>query len=261
MRVAALYDIHGNLPALEAVLEDVRQAEVDQVVVGGDVVPGPMSRETLRCLLDLDLPVEFIQGNCEVAVLAQMAGMDPGTLPKQAREAVRWTAQQLHPEYEPLIAGWPKTLRLQIRGLGEVLFCHGTPRHENEIFTRLTAEDRLLPVFEGLNVPLVVCGHSHMQFDRTVGRTRVVNAGSVGMPFGKPGAYWLLLGPNVELRHTPYDLTKAGERIRDTDYPHAPDFARDVQQPRSEGEMLELCAKAELRYGPVQTIHSAATKP
>ena len=61
MRVAALYDIHGNLPALEAVLQDIRHAAVDQVVVGGDVLPGPMQRETLTSLLDLDVPVQFIK--------------------------------------------------------------------------------------------------------------------------------------------------------------------------------------------------------
>jgi hypothetical protein len=54
-----------------------------------------------------------------------------------------------------------------------------------------------------------------MQFDRKIGATRVVNAGSVGMPFGEPGAYWLLLGPDVQLRHTDYDLTEAAQRIRD----------------------------------------------
>jgi putative phosphoesterase len=236
MRVAAIYDIHGNLPALEAVLREIDQAEVDRVVVGGDVVPGPMPRETLTCLLDLDIPVQFIQGNCEVAVLAEMAGRDPGRLPEQAREAVRWTARQLPPEYERLLAGWPKTLRLEIPGLGQALFCHGTPRNENECFTRLTPEDRLLPVFEGLNAPVVICGHTHMQFDRRIGGIRVVNAGSVGMPFGEPCAYWLLLGPEVRLRHTRYDLTKAAERIRETNYPQAQDFAaRYVLQPPSEG--------------------------
>lgn len=248
MLVAAIYDIHGNLPALEAVLQEIDQAEVDRVVVGGDVIPGPMPRETLTCLLDLNIPVQFIQGNCEVAVLAQMAGTDPGTLPEQAREAVRWTAQQLHPQYERLLAGWPKALCLEIPGLGEVLFCHATPRSENECFTRLTPEDRLLPVFEGLHTPVVICGHTHMQFNRMIGRVRVVNAGSVGMPFGEPGAYWLLLGPSIELRHTAYDLTKAAERIRETNYPQAQEFAAQyVLQPASEGKMLEVFAKAELR--------------
>lgn len=251
MRVAALYDIHGNLPALEAVLHDIRRADVDHVVVGGDVFPGPLPNETCRCLLELDVPVQFIHGNGDREVLAQMAGTETDwyrTAPEQWREPVRWTAQQLQPEHERLIAGWPATYCVEIRGVGDVLFCHATPRNDTEIFTRRTSDDRLLPVFEGLNVSLVVCGHTHMQFDRTIGTVRVVNAGSVGMPFGKPGANWLLLGPDVHLRHTPYDLAKAAERIRDTHYPQAQDFAaRNVLNPPSEAEMLHLFAGAELR--------------
>jgi predicted phosphodiesterase len=232
MRVAAIYDIHANLPALEAVLQEIRQAEVDQVIVGGDVVPGPLPKETLRCLLDLPVPTQFIYGNGEVAVLEQMAGRDPSAVPEQHRPIIRWTARQL-PEYEPLFG---------------VLFCHGTPRDENEIFTGLTAEDRLLPIFEALNAPVIVCGHSHMQFDRMVGNTRVVNAGSVGMPFGEPGADWLLLGPGVQLRHTSYDLTTAAERIRESDYPEADDFvARYLLQPPAEDAMLKAFAHAEWR--------------
>jgi predicted phosphodiesterase len=256
MRVAALFDIHGNLPALEAVLEDVRRAEVDRIVVGGDVVPGPMPRETLERLMNLDLPVEFIYGNCEPAVLAQMAAPDAdsatywGTvsgrpLPEPYRARMRWTAEQL-PEYGSVFANWPRTLRLEIGGLGEVLFCHSTPRSETEVFTRLTPEDRLLPLFEDLRVSVVVCGHTHMQFDRMVGRTRVVNAGSVGMPFGDPGAFWTLLGPDVRLRRTSYDLTRAADLIRGTPYPEAEEAARTILQPPSEAEMLEAYGKAEL---------------
>ena len=104
MRVAAIYDIHANLPALEAVLQDISQAGVDRVVVGGDVLPGPMPRETLTCLMDLNVPVRFIQGNGERAVLEQMAGMDSGTVPEQIREVVRWVAEELQPEQKRLIA-------------------------------------------------------------------------------------------------------------------------------------------------------------
>jgi predicted phosphodiesterase len=248
MPVAAIYDIHANLPALEAVLQDIRRADVDQVVVGGDVVPGPMPRETIECLLDLDIPVQFIQGNGELNVLAEMAGMEASRVPEQFREVVRWSAPQLRPEHAQLLANWPSKCRLDIRGLGEVLFCHATPRSDTEIFTRLTPEDRLLPVFEGLNVPVVVCGHTHMQFDRTIGKVRVVNAGSVGMPFGEPGAYWLLLGPNIEVRRTAYDLAKAAERIRATNYPQAQDFAaRNILQLPSERETLEAFSKVDMR--------------
>lgn len=107
----------------------------------------------------------------------------------------------------------------------EVLFCHGTPASETDAFTRLTPEDVLRPVFDGLGVPLVVCGHTHVQFDRMIGHTRVVNAGSVGMPFGRTGADWLLLGPDVELRHTSYDLVAAAARVRATAFPGAEEIA------------------------------------
>ncbi len=248
MRIAAIYDIHANLPALDAVLEDIGHAGVDQIVVGGDVFPGPMPAETITRLLQLDAPVQFIRGNGDREVLAAMRGVETSSLPEQARQAVRWTAQQLTPDHEQLVGSWPVTLRVHIRGLGEVLFCHATPRNDTDIFTRLTPEERLLPVFRGLDVSVIICGHTHMQFDRAVAGIRVVNAGSVGMPFGAPGAYWLLLGPEVQFRCTSYDLAEAAERIQRTTYPQAGDFAtRNVVQPPSEEEMLEAFTRVELR--------------
>jgi predicted phosphodiesterase len=170
MRVAAIYDIHGNLPALEVVLQEIRQEKVDHIVVGGDVLPGPMPRETLQCLRNLDAPAHFIYGNGEVAVLQQMSGTEPTAVPQAFRPIISWTALQLHPEHQHWLSIWPKTVTLEIAGLGSVLFCHATPRNENDIFTRQTSDDRLVPMFEKLNA-VVVCGHTHMQFDRTIGRT------------------------------------------------------------------------------------------
>jgi putative phosphoesterase len=248
MRVAALYDIHGNLPALEAIVRDVRQADVDRIVIGGDVLPGPMPRETIGYLQGLDLSVQYIRGNGDREVLAHMRGAGTESLPEQIREMLRWCAQRLQPRDEILLDGWPASLQMQIPGVGEVLFCHATPRNDTEIFTRLTSEDRLRPVLAGLKVNLVVCGHTHMQFDRTIGSIRVVNAGSVGMPFGEPGAYWLLLDRDVQLRRTDYDLATAAERIRRTNYPQAQDFAaRHVLHPPSEAEMLQVFAGVELK--------------
>lgn len=248
MRVAALYDIHGNLPALEAVLEEVRHASIDLVVVGGDVFPGPMSGDALECLIDLDIPVRFIQGNGDREVLALAMGTKTDTIPESFRATIGWVAQQLDRKHCKAIARWPETLRVEIHGLGDALFCHATPHSDTDIFTRLTPEDRLLGVFEGLNAPLVICGHTHMQFDRMVGGVRVVNAGSVGMPFGGSGAYWLMLGPDVELRRTRYDLSEAAERIRATDYPQAQDFAaRNVLSTPQEQEMLESFTRSELK--------------
>jgi len=245
MRVAAIYDIHGNLPALEAALEEVSQLDVDLIVVGGDVVPGPMPRETIDRLLGLDLPVRYLRGNGELAVLAHLSGTPTRGLPQEAQEVIAWTAQQLRPSDKLALAGWPKTLRLAVDGIGDVLFCHATPRDEDEIFTRLTPEILLAPIFAGLDVAMVVCGHTHMPFDRVIARLRVVNAGSVGMPFGDAGADWLLLGRAVQPRHTQYDLVGAAERIRGTAYPQAESFAaRSVLEPPTEAEMLAVFGKA-----------------
>lgn len=247
MRIAAIYDLHGNLPALEAVLEDVRRAQVNLLIVGGDILPGPMPRETLECLLSSGIPTHFIQGNGEVDALAEMSGAGAVRVPEQFRGIVRWSAHQLYPDYQSLLASWPKTVRIETGEFDEVLFCHATPRDDNEIFTSLTPEERLLPIFEKLGVSLVVCGHTHMQFDRMIGDVRVVNAGSVGMPFGDPGADWLLLDSEIQFRHTPYDATKAAERIQQTDYPEAEEFVTNyvLNTPNTE-TMLAAYSCAEL---------------
>jgi putative phosphoesterase len=246
MRVAALYDIHGNLPALEAVLHQIAHANVELLLVGGDVVSGPMPRETLACLLSLPIPVQFIQGNADREVLAHMTGRSASVVPEDVQAITRWVADQLPPEHARVIASWPATLQLTIPGLGQVLFCHATPGSDTALFTRLTAEVRLVPVFEGLDVAVVVCGHTHMQFDRTIGAIRVVNAGSVGMPYGEPGAYWLVLGPTIQFRRTSYDRMQAAARIRATDYPHAEEFAaQNVVQVPSEAEALDVFTRME----------------
>ena len=257
MRVAALYDIHSNLPALDAVLAEVHQAGVDRIVVGGDVLPGPMPRETMARLLALDIPTTFIYGNGDLAILAQLRAATPsevtywGTssgapLPEPFGELFRWTAQQVR-EYQDVLASWPLTTTLDIDGLGKVLFCHATPRNEVEIFTRLTAEERLAPVFAGVDASIVVCGHTHMQFDRMVGRLRVVNAGSVGMPFGTTGADWLLLGSGIELRKTQYDLNATAEQFRRTGYPMVEEMAvRYILNPPTEQELFTAWAPAEI---------------
>jgi predicted phosphodiesterase len=247
--VAVLNDIHGNLPALEAVLQEVRRANVGQIVVGGDVVPGPMTREVLACLYALEIPVHFLYGNCEAAVLEAMAGRNYRTVPEQHRPLIRWTAEHLRDEYGRRLASWPKTVRLDVDGVGAVLFCHGTPRDEDEIFTKLTPADRLLPIFHALDAAVVVCGHTHMQFDRMIGPVRVVNAGSVGMPFGIRGADWLLLGPDVRLRHTDYDFEAAAQRMRAVEFPWPDgDFVEhNVLNPPSAAAMLEQFTVLSLR--------------
>ena len=134
MRVAAIYDIHGNLPALEAVLREIREAGADQVLVGGDVVPGPMPADTVACLLDLDIPVQFILGNGEVAVLEQMAGREPAKVPVPYRPIIRWTARSV---FLPAPNGcWRDGLRpCESRFLDWAKCCFAMPRRE----TKMTA--------------------------------------------------------------------------------------------------------------------------
>jgi len=205
-----------------------------------------MADASLALLLDLDLPIRFIRGNGDREVLAIAHGDALDHLPEQSRVAMRWVAETLAPKHRRLIAGWPESVRIEIDGLGEVLFCHATPRDDTEIVTRRTTDQRMAAVLSGANAPLVVCGHTHMQFDRAVGEVRLVNAGSVGMPFGEPGADWVLLGPDVRLMHTDYDLESAAARIGATDYPGADQFAeRSILHPPSTREMLDLFTRAE----------------
>jgi predicted phosphodiesterase len=205
MRVAALYDIHGNVPALDAALAEIRRERVDLVVIGGDVVVGPDSAAAVRRVTTLDVPVRFISGNCERVVLAHLAGEDISEVPEGFHDAIRRAAAQMDARCLDAIFSWPATCEVTVDGLGPVFFCHATARSDREFFEAATPDADVAAMFESAKAPVVVCGHTHIQFDRTVGQRRIVNAGSVGMPFAPPpGAHWLLLGPNIELRQTAY---------------------------------------------------------
>jgi predicted phosphodiesterase len=249
VRVAALYDIHGNLPALDAVLHEVREQDVDLVVIGGDVLPGPMPQETMARLLDLEIPVRFIHGNGDRVVLAQSRGESIDEVPQPFRESIAWTSSRLDRHSLRALATWPPTCTLEIDGFGDVLFCHATARNDVDCFTRLTPDDRVTRLFAGVEASLVVCGHTHMQFDRTVGPLRVVNAGSVGAPFAPPrGAHWLLLGTDVQLRQTTYDVEQAADHMRTTGYPLVDEVAvRYVLTPPLEADSLAMFAPADAR--------------
>jgi predicted phosphodiesterase len=244
VRIAALYDIHGNLPALEAVLADVRDAKPDAIVIGGDVVPGPMPRECLHLLRSLEIPMHCIPGNGERVTLSQRRRIEPTEVPEAFREVIRWNAEQLTEQDAKWIASWPKMLSLR-----DVLFCHASPRSDIDVFTRKTPDEKIAPLFEPVREHTVVCGHTHMQYDRMVGRTRVVNAGSVGMSFQGNGAFWLMLGDSVELRRTEYDLADAAKRISATSYPQAQMFAeKNVLHPPTEEQMLAAYANVPLQF-------------
>jgi putative phosphoesterase len=242
VKIVALYDIHGNLPALDAVLKEVEREKPDVILVGGDIVTGPMPRATLEWLLALGDRVHYIRGNCEREVVAAFDGLPFGPdMPEEVREVTRWTAQQLERGQRDFLAALPEQASFNVDGIGDVLFCHGSPRSDEEMITSATPEERVRDMLTAVKQRVVVCGHTHMQFDRNIDGVRVVNAGSVGMPYGEPGAYWLLLGPEVTLRRTLYDLEEAAERIRGSDYPQAQDFAdNNVLKPATEAEAIAV---------------------
>jgi putative phosphoesterase len=224
MRVAALYDVHGNLPALEAVLEEVEREQPDAIVVGGDMVAGPMPSETLDRLRGLER-AHFLRGNADRVIVELKSGEKTEGLSDDVLDAVAWTAEQLTDEQIDFLDGLPQTTTLEVDGLGLVCFCHATPRDDDEIFTEQTPDDTMAEMLSGTTQSTVVCGHTHMQVDRRVGRWRVINAGSVGMPYDDgPDARWALLGPGVAHRRTNLDQERMAEAIRASGWPQAEQF-------------------------------------
>lgn len=198
MPVAALYDVHGNLPALDAVLAEV--PDDAEIVVGGDIAYGPYPSETVERLRALGDRVHWLRGNADRELTpGEDAGLtDPGN--------IEWVRAQLAPEQIAFLHGLPPTVTLEIDGLGRVLFCHATPQNDLDVFTERTPEERVRPSFAEVTDDLVVVGHTHIQFDRIVGGLRIVNAGSVGMAYeDAPDAYWTLLGPAVAHRHSAFE--------------------------------------------------------
>jgi len=214
VRVAALYDIHGHLPALEAALADVDDDAL--ILVGGDVAMGPWPRETLERLRALGQRVLWLRGNADRELVHPSAPREGGP-PQELAERVRG---QLSEEALAFLDALALTQTIEIDGVGPVLFCHATPRDDDELLTRLSPDERWLDAIDGAPERTIVCGHTHVQFDRRIGSKRVVNAGSVGMPYeAEPGAYWLALGPDVEHRRSGYDVDAATAAIDATGWP------------------------------------------
>jgi putative phosphoesterase len=203
VRVAALYDIHGNAPALEAVLADVSASGADIIVVGGDVVEGPLPAETLALLDAVSAPLVWVRGNCD-------------------RDPSEWVRERIAKQRAAWLAELPTTVTIDVDDLGAVCFCHGSPRSDEDIVTAVSTVARIEPMLDGVDEALVVSGHTHVQFDRLVAHRRLVNAGSVGMAYqGEPGwAYWSVLGPTVEHRRSAFDANALETALRESGYPN-----------------------------------------
>lgn len=208
--VAVLSDVHGALPALEAVLAepDVRSAE--RIVLTGDIAAGPMPVEALDRLVAEGERVVWVRGNADRELVAVARG---GT---SAIDVSDWAGRQLRPDHVELLAVLPHPVTLDVGGFGPVLFCHGTPRDDDEVVLVDSSLARWAEVLSTVpdDVRTVVCGHTHMPFQRLVDRRLVVNPGSVGMPYGRPGPHWALLRDGVvSLRRTAIDPDALGDAV------------------------------------------------
>jgi predicted phosphodiesterase len=215
VEVLALYDIHGNVDALDSVLADSRAASPDAVLVGGDAVPGPFARDALARLDALAVPVHWIRGNGEREVAEAVDAPEPAPDDLVAVTAAL-TAAELGDERARALGQLPLTVELD-----GVLYCHASPRRDDELLTRLSAAERWEDALADVEAGLVVAGHTHQQDDRAVGSVRFVNAGSVGLPYeGDGAARWLWVADGEpELRHTAYDAAGAGARMLEAGWP------------------------------------------
>jgi putative phosphoesterase len=215
VKILALYDIHGNADALDAVLADPRADGADAVIVGGDAVPGAFAARTLDRLEALTVPVHWVRGNGEREA-AEAVGAPPAAPDDVVAVTAALTAAELGDERARALGELPLTVSLD-----GVLFCHATPRSDEELLTRLSPDDRWAEALAGVDARLVVAGHTHQQDDRVVGDVRFVNAGSVGLPYeGDGAARWLWVADGVpELRRTEYDAAGAGRRILAAGWP------------------------------------------
>jgi predicted phosphodiesterase len=228
LRVAVVSDVHGNAVALAAVLGELEREQPDLIVFGGDLTWGPLPGETFA--LASGLNARFVRGNAERAVLEN----------KSSTEREQWMQANHTPEMREFLAGFEQHVAVEVDGLGPVRVCHGSPRTDEECVTPETPEARVREFSEGVDEHVIVTAHVHIQFDREVAGIRSVNAGSVGLPYeGRPGAYWALLGPEVDLRRTEYDLDEAVVRYRATDIPGVEEIVELMVSPPEPREVID----------------------
>lgn len=231
--MAVLCDIHGNLPALDAVLTDIACAPVDLIVFGGDILPGPMPVATLDRIMSLDVPTRFVMGNGDReaveafdVLLARASGSSDA--PDIKFPSLGWVASQLTVRHRDFLAAFEPTLHIELDAGAAALCCHGSPRGDIEVITCFSPASRVDPMIAGVREDIVVCGHTHRQFDLRFGAKRMLNAGSVGMPYeGRRGAFWLVLDEQPDMRVTKYDVLAALDIFRDTDYPGVDDMFQE----------------------------------
>lgn len=240
-RVAVLGDVHGNAVALQAVLEEMRREDVDLVVWTGDLSWGWEPSATLDLVRSVELPELFVRGNAERALLELRDGK-----PELPSERERWMLESHTTSNLELAASFEHAHSVEIGGLGPTYFTHGSPRSDEELLTAGTPDERLAAATSEISERVLVTGHTHAQYDRTVAEIRALNPGSIGMPYeGMPGAYWALLGPDVELRRTEYDGEAAIARIHASGIPDPEQLVGILTAPPTPAELIEHAEQLE----------------
>jgi putative phosphoesterase len=235
-RVAVLGDVHGNAVALRAVLDDLAREDVDGVVWTGDLSWGWQPGDALDLVRAVALPAWCVRGNAERALLELAAG----TRDEQT-ERSRWMLAQHTAEQLAFVETFSERVSLDIDGLGPTLFCHGSPRSDNELLTAGTSAERIAEATADIDERVLVTGHTHCQYDRVVARMRTINPGSVGMPYeGRAGAaFWAVLGPDVELRATEYPSDEAVAAVRESGDPATERMIEELTAPATRAELIE----------------------
>lgn len=234
-RVAVLSDIHAVLPAVEAVLAEPEVAAADLIVLTGDIACGPQPVQVMDLLTGLDDRAVWIRGNADRELVEYRRGLRT-SIPDPVGPSA---AESLREDQVDFLERLPTSLTLPVVGLGEVLFCHATPRDDEEVVLVDSRAERWAEVLADVDpaVTTVVCGHTHMPFTRLAAGRLVVNPGSVGMPYGRHGAHWAMLGPGVELRRTLLDVEAAVSRVvEDSTYAQAAEWADYVLNTRATEE-------------------------
>ncbi len=231
-KVAVIADVHGNAPAFAAVLDEIEREQPDLIVSCGDLTWGPLPEQTYE--LARGLNARFVRGNADRAVLEGVS----------ETEREQWMQTHHTDAMREFLGGFEENVVVEVDGLGPVRFCHGSPRSDEECVTPETPEERVRELSASVDETVIVSAHVHIQFDREAAGIRSVNAGSVGLPYeGRQGAYWALLGPDVELRRTEYDVDRAVERFRASGQPNVEQIVEMMLTPPEPREVIDHAEK------------------
>jgi predicted phosphodiesterase len=223
-RLAVLSDIHGNLPALEAVLSDPNAFEVDHVIVTGDVISfGPFSRQTAELVIEKAWSV--IRGNNEFFLVDYKTTRAPAEWDDPVQFApTAWLDKQFDRKLKTIIGSWPDALHLRFRDAPPLQVFHGTPDSPWDSIYWTMPDEEVERQLSGVAANYVMCGHTHLPMDRQVGRWRIFNPGSVGVPLdGIFSASYMILegdqqGWSPTFRRVPFDYGAVFEGFEKSGY-------------------------------------------